>query len=231
MLSDGDQDGAAWIDPGVLYSATAVAGTEVETLAGNGTVHHEPLGNLLLPSGRLVAYDPSDWAPEPQPPFVQPVPVGAHRTELRVVQLASGDARTLCAVVRFGAGDPERWKRALLPGQDLQELGAGEAFTYLVEGGAGCFCDPQAAPQLLEMVNDWMDNNRRALALHEEMSKTYVDTWEWANMPLNNGVNVVAFSTGVGDGAYPVWLGYRSDDPLPVVALNDFGLITGAAAR
>jgi hypothetical protein len=225
-----DEQGAAWIDPAVLYAATAVAGAHVATLTGGGTVHHHAVGNVVLPSGRLVAYDPTHWDLEPQQPFAQPVAPGAHPVELRVVQPADGDARTLCAVIQFGAGEPERWEQALLAGEHSAQLRAGEAFAYPVDSGTGCFCDPRAASELLKMVDEWTDDDRAALALHQAMAETYVDTWEWANMTLEGGVNVVAFSTGVGDGAYPVWLGYRAGSSLPVVALNDFGLLAGATA-
>jgi hypothetical protein len=227
--TEDDEEDAAWIDPAPLYAMTAVAGEHIATLVGDGTVHHQALGDLLLPSGRLVAYDPSDWAPEPQQPFAQPVAPGGHPVELRVVRLADGDARTLCAVIRFGAEEPERWELALLPGQDVARLETGEVFAYPVGSGTGCFCDPKATPQLLKMVNEWMDDDQSALALHQAMSDTYVDTWEWANMALGDDVNVVAFSTGIGDGAYPVWLGYGASSSLPVVAINDFGLIAGAS--
>jgi len=36
----------------------------------------------------------------------------------------------------------------------------------------------------------------------DELDKTYVDTWSWANICLNltTKANIICFSTGLGDG-------------------------------
>ncbi len=80
----------------------------------------------------------------------------------------------------------------------------------------------------MEMLDEWIDDDRADFALHHAMWERYVDTWEWANLPLDATVNVVAFSTGVGDGAYPVSFGYPRGSDVPSVALNDRRLIVGS---
>jgi hypothetical protein len=42
---------------------------------------------------------------------------------------------------------------------------------------------------------------------------------QWASTAIDTELNAVAFSTGVGDGAYPVWFGYEHGQSLPVAGL------------
>ena len=59
----------------------------------------------------------------------------------------------------------------------------------------------------------------------DEMDKTYVDTWSWADVTLDpeTGLNIVVFSTGMGDGLYASYIGF--DEGGRVAALvTDFGL-------
>lgn len=222
----GADESSAAPDPAVVYAATGIAGRRVSTIAGNGVVSHQPIGHVSLPSGRLVARDPTSWMPEPPVPFVQPVAPGRHPVELRVVHTDDGDARTVCATIHFAPAEPSRWEVALLPGQDVSEVRPGEIVGYPVDGGIGCFCDVDAGGDILTMVEDWLDEAVAEFALHKAMAKNYTHTWDWANVPLGDDLNVVVFSTGLGDGTYPVWFGYSGASDLPVVALNDFGLIS-----
>ena len=142
------------------------------------------------------------------------------------MDLDDADPQTACAVIRFAERRPDRWQPALLPGLDESELRPGQFFGYPVDSGIGCFCDPAEVPQILSMYDQWIDDESAEFPpISYEIERTHTPGWGWANMPLENGLNVVAFTTGPGDGAYSVWFGYHRDAELPVVALNDFLLI------
>jgi Protein of unknown function (DUF4241) len=46
--------------------------------------------------------------------------------------------------------------------------------------------------------------------LFEALSRPYVPTWSWTNLILDEatGANVIAFSSGYGDGSYPSYWGH-----------------------
>ncbi len=47
----------------------------------------------------------------------------------------------------------------------------------------------------MEMLDEWIDDDRADFALHHAMWERYVDTWEWANLPLD----ATASSSGPGE--------------------------------
>ena len=62
--------------------------------------------------------------------------------------------------------------------------------------------------------------------INQAISAAYVNTWGWANVSLEPEIasNIVAFSTGLGDGAYLTYLGYDANN-VPVCFTTDFALI------
>lgn len=69
----GDDPAHTALDPSTFYSATATAGERVATVDGDGVVRHQPIGELVLRSGRLVAWDPGSGATGRPAAFSQPV--------------------------------------------------------------------------------------------------------------------------------------------------------------
>jgi Protein of unknown function (DUF4241) len=59
--------------------------------------------------------------------------------------------------------------------------------------------------------------------LTAEMDKTYKHTWRWLDTKLGEG-NLVAFSSGYGDGVYATYAGRDSDGQISVVVM-DFGVL------
>jgi len=53
-----------------------------------------------------------------------------------------------------------------------------------------------------------------------EMDKTYRDTWSWLNMKFGDG-NLIAFSSGEGDGLYGTYAGFDSQGEVAIV-VTDF---------
>jgi hypothetical protein len=55
------------------------------------------------------------------------------------------------------------------------------------------------------------------------MDRAYVHTWSWLDMEFGEG-NLVAFSSGVGDGAYATYAGFDADGTIAVV-VTDFSVV------
>ena len=181
-------------------------------------VHHSA-GVLALPSGRLVACDPFLFSGAAEA-FELPLPIGRYPVTL-VVAKWKDDQRIAFARLDLGGQAPVDWHLMTIAGQDLTTLGSDEIFGYPVDAGTGCFADAQALQALDRLMGSDPDYWER---LSNEMQKTYVHTWSWVNWPLTGDLNVVAFSSGVGDGVYATYAGIADDGQI-VAVVTDFGVL------
>ena len=106
-----------------LYAAFEAGGSA--TSAGEPTsLTTVPAGDLMLPTGRVVAADVFFFTTEP---FTRRLPVGRHPVLLlssaRDPELV-GDVAA--AMIRVAPGDPVSWELAVVPGQDPTTLQPGE---------------------------------------------------------------------------------------------------------
>ncbi|MFV0127588.1 DUF4241 domain-containing protein [Streptomyces sp. HMX112] len=176
---------------------------------GTGTVSLAAGGELWLPTGRLVACDPfvALGSGEAEP-FTAAVPPGRYPVDLSVVTITrpgeppTGTPHRRVAAARLAvrAEPPVTWELALVPGQDAAELADGEFYGYGVDAGTGCFYDAAC------------DDSFPAREDDEGPLWDAFEAADWAPGPYtitdpDTGHNVVAFSSGWGDGAYPTWVG------------------------
>jgi hypothetical protein len=194
-------------------------GREIATEIGTATLRLRDAGELLVTSGRVVACDP--FASPDAEPFTRAVPPGRYPVVLSVAHFEDDDQRVAAAMLRLGGGRPVSWELALVPGDEPAELAEGEVFGYGVDSGTGCFMDEEAARTLTQKMDEDEDYSEEMM---DEMDKTYVDTWSWANFVLNDaGANFVAFSAGVGDGLYASYFGLDAEGRA-VSLVTDFSL-------
>ncbi|MFF5974646.1 DUF4241 domain-containing protein [Streptomyces sp. NPDC012769] len=177
-----------------------------------GTLSPVEVGELALPTGRLVACDPFvSLGHGESEPFTVTVAPGRYPVQAAVATLVDPGEEpdphphTRIAAVRLvvRAAPVAAWEMALLPGQDLAELGEDEFFGYGVDAGAGCFHDASA-----DDAFPGTDEDEGAV---------------WAAMEgvghgpevfLAEGEdrhNLAGFTSGWGDGCYPTWIGRDAD--------------------
>jgi uncharacterized protein DUF4241 len=183
------------------------------------TLTVQPSGDLVLPTGRLVA---SDAFIVDAMPFTLEVPAGPHPVSVVHAAFEDGDRRVAAALVRFADRDPVRWELALVPGQDPRVLGPDEIFGYAVDSGTGAFTSPEAVDRLKD-EDDYATYGKALLAAIP--GKTLTDPLTAAvEVDPASGANVVAFASGFGDGAYPSYAGFDSEGNV-VVVVTDFGIL------
>jgi len=201
------------------FSRLFTEGREIGTQIGRVVLGLRPAGELTVTSGRIVACDPLVFSETE--PFTRGVPAGTFPVTLSVAHFEDGDRRVAAALVRFRKGEAVSWELALRPGEEESELAEGEVFGYSVDSGTGCFMDEETA----RLVADNMDDDELADALVAELERTYETTWSWANIEFDpdTGANIVAFSTGVGDGLYPSYFGLDGAGEV-VCLVTDFSL-------
>lgn len=193
-------------------------GESLSTSTGTVIIRTHEVARLKLPSGRIVACDP--LVMPDMPPFEYQVTPGSYPVVLSVADFGT-DMRVACAMVRFGDELARAWRMACQPGQEESSLKAGEIFGYGVDSGTGSFLDHEGAKALQAKMA--ADDNYWQL-LDNQINARYVDTWTWADIPLTPTTNLVAFSSGFGDGFYSSFFGFGSNGQ-PVCLVTDFGVL------
>jgi hypothetical protein len=181
------------------------------------TLTRRRVGDLALPTGRLVACDPFVF-PEAEP-FFLPLPRGTFPIILSIAQIAT-DQRVAYATVRFRQSIPVTWDMMTVGDQDTSTLKEDEFFGYPVDAGTGCFMDHSTG----RLLNERMKQEDTFFeTLIAEMDKTYQHTWSWLDMRFGES-NLIAFSSGYGDGMYATYAGFDADGEVSVV-VTDFRVI------
>ncbi len=163
-------------------------------------------GDLAMPTGRVVACDPLvDLGAGDLLPFTAEVPPGRYPVSVAVVTITRPSdqpadpphQRVAAAWLAVRDTPAVTWEPALCPGQDASELDDDEAYGYGVDTGTGCFVD--AAAEAAFAGND------------DQLVRAFEECGPGVGS-LNvtdpaTGHNVVAFTSGWGDGFYPTWIG------------------------
>jgi hypothetical protein len=184
----------------------------------------EDAGHVVLPTGRLVA---SDAFIIDALPFTTTVQPGRHPVSVLRADFPDGDRRVAAAMVRVAQAEPVRWELALVEGQDPSTLGPGEFFGYGVDAGTGSFTSPEATARLKDLAA----YERYSLALMAGMNPgggVFPLTFS-VEIDPGSGSNVVAFSSGFGDGAYASFTGFDGQGR-PVVVVTDFAVLDAVGA-
>ena len=193
--------------------------------SGRVVLRRHAAGELALKTGRVVACDPA--APEVEP-FTVGVAPGSYPVFLGDAHFEQdGDERVAGAMLVVSEGAPVRWELALVAGQDASELAGDEVFGYEVDSGFGCLLDAEAAAAYSGALEE--DGSSLEERIADALDATYVDTWSWANVAVapEAGLNLVAFSAGMGDGLYASYFGYDAGGKV-VALVTDFALFEHA---
>lgn len=159
----------------------------------------QPLGAIPAPGGRLLVCEPG--APgRGETAAVEP---GVYDVRLTVAQYMNGgeveDERVSHAFALLAGGGPIAHVEPL-------ERHEGEEVTLGVDGGLAAFATPGAVERLADERTDG-DVESWETQLIEEMRTVYRHTRDWARMvTADGGAAVAAFSSGEGDGLYPIYV-------------------------
>lgn len=186
----------------------------VTTKEGSYDLTKQSLGQLSLPTGRIVANDPCVFFETDE--FTISVKPGSYPVSIFVACSSSGDKRVALAMLELSDKKAVKWEMALVKNQIIDNLTGSDDgyFGYGVDSGTGGFMDKQTADQISE----------RGLDVYElfqaQFDGTYVHTYSYAIGSIDGGGDndVAAFSSGWGDGCYPSYFGYdESGEPCALV--------------
>ncbi|HEY8989764.1 MAG TPA: DUF4241 domain-containing protein [Candidatus Limnocylindrales bacterium] len=209
VASDLDPRSACVLDPDPANGGHPAPPAEVAA-AGDPTsptgvvgVRAVGLGNIVLPSDRLLVNDffmmGSFFLPD-MPAVELGGFTGRAPVCLHIAQLEPADERVAFLHVRFVDAPVDHWV-----------LGAAG---FGVDGGTGGIASAEAVRPV--STGAALDVFFETLEAHS------VKTWGWANIVTDpaSGANVIGFSTGYGDGGYPVYAGIGKDGRVDAVVID-----------
>jgi len=193
------------------------------------TISITQIGDLILTSGRLLAWDLL-MVPDSRYSFKRTLNPGRYPVVLSVANfLPVNDTRIACARLLINEHSPVRWEAALV---DEPNPDSGGRYSYGVDSGTGSFMDVDVARILAPLVwEESRDGDRfeefcgPVLVQMDEHSFGAHKTAGWANVKVSDdtSANVITFSSGWGDGGYASFWGY--DEAGNVASLvTDFAL-------
>lgn len=170
--------------------ALLIAGAQVEYYDRQLRLSVHSAGQLHLPSGRLIADDPSSLDLDAKP-FSVAVPPGTYPVSAGPATFVDDPRHSRVTAARLNVGDRPavRWELALRESQEPLDLGYREFFGFGVDAGMACFVDA-------------------------DLSDRMKDVWRTLGGPVEpryrtiGSGDMVAWSSGWGDGVYPTWIGY-----------------------
>ena len=177
-----------------------------------------PLDKLVVTTDHIVACDPY-YCSTQHPVIAEPISPGAYPVTVAVAQFANTDQRVAFAAIQLSGVLPTVWKPATSSyGDDLD----GSGFAYGVDSGMGAFLDAGIADAFAELIV----SEEQTAIIEDVLTRSYVDTWNWANILVDQATNanVICFSSGWGDGRYFSYFGY-DNDAQPTCLLTDFGVL------
>jgi hypothetical protein len=178
------------------------------------------VGPVNLPTGRVVAGDPF-YAPGAAP-FSDPLPPGSQPVEVLVTKRGAFDMVVAARVLVDGAS-VATWRPAHVVGE--APPAADEPNGDAVDSGTGSFTSAEAATLIEHGYDRYADDLLKALQAAAPHS--------WVRLPLDPvgpsgvGLDIVAFPSGFGDGAFPTWVGFDRAGQA-VAFMTDFGVLTPA---
>jgi hypothetical protein len=213
------------------------AGVLFPPIEDSPSLRHQTLGDLFLPTGNVVACDPfSLYTPVAFLPKLEP---GVYPVSVAVAQWESGDQRVALGIVRVTAEEPAHWEMAksATQGPDYNLFAPHGIYRYSVDYACGCFMDLRTAQELLALMDEKAPNLKSPFSdimngwlnrINDQMAQTYVNTWSWANVVVDpkDGLNMIIFSSGIGDGAYVSYWGYDANGRLACLVTDFLGVAT-----
>lgn len=179
----------------------------------------QSLGELFLPTGKIVANDP--LCLYETAPFEKAVAPGKYPVTLYLLHFEN-DTRVAYAEIRFSNATPVSFETATRVGDDIATLAEDEFFGYGVDSGTGGFMDYETCMEYDKMLRE--SEKYTWAEMDALLAESYVDTYSTANICLpESEKNVIAFSSGYGDGAYPSFWGMDQNGQLCCL-ITDFDL-------
>ena len=196
----------------------------------NTVIESFEVGNIHLPTGKLVACDP--LVTNDMKPFTTQFPTG----DFAVTIHKQKDSNCIAYVeIHFSHEDIAFWKMATTEGQNTDDLKDGEVFGYPGQSGMGCFMDEETQNDLnaLEQklfarkADDFMGIYEEFFHEHFFDKNGAIDQYAYLKPNEQKTNTIFAFETGYGEGFYGSYIGFNGENQ-PVKIITEFIEITAS---
>ncbi len=195
------------------FTTNEIAGQQLETME---------IGNVSLPSGKVVVRDPLVALNANQSPYFVQVPKGNFPVTISVVKSEDWGDRYAVVKVEFTREKPVIYREALMGIEELEDVTEDDYFGFGVDAGLGCITDAEVLPFVdifideINVENVYDDYFAGLFAKsYKDNPKNQREAGDWINWKVpNTEYQIPMFASGFGDGTYPVYFGYDANEEI-----------------
>lgn len=192
------------------FTLEEIAGEKMEVME---------IGDVSLPSGKVVVRDPLVFLNSKQKPYFIATPKGNFPVTIAVVKSEDWGDRYAAVKVKFTNEKPVLYQEALIGNENLDGVKEDDFFGFHVDAGLGCIADAEALPEFDKFIADLnvdniYDDYFAELFAHsyKENPNNQRDAGDWINCTIpNTNYQIPMFASGFGDGSYPVYFAYDAN--------------------
>lgn len=192
------------------FTSNEIAGQQLETME---------IGNVSLPSGKVVVRDPLVSLDANQSPYFVQAPKGNFPVTISVVKSEDWGDRYAVVKVEFTTEKPLVYREALIGIEELEGVTKDDFFGFGVDAGLGCITDAEVLPFVDKFTDESDVDNLYDDYFAEIFAQSYKhnpanqrDAGDWINWTVpNTEYQIPMFASGFGDGEYPVYFAYDAN--------------------
>ncbi|WP_210150412.1 DUF4241 domain-containing protein [Chryseobacterium scophthalmum] len=192
------------------FTLEEIAGKKMEVME---------IGNVSLPSGKVVVRDPLVFLNSKQQPYFIETPKGNFPVTISVVKSEDWGDRYVAVKVKFTNEKPVVYQEALIGNENLDGVKEDDFFGFHVDAGLGSIADAEALPEFDKFIADLNVDNIYDDYFAELFAQSYKenpnnqrDAGDWINWTIpNTAFQIPMFASGFGDGSYPVYFAYDAN--------------------
>lgn len=216
-----------WLQKYEEVKDVLICPTDLETYFTSDEIAGQPLetmeiGNVSLPSGKIVVRDPLVDLNGNQSPYFIQAPKGDFPVTIALVKSEDWGDRYAVVKVEFTKEKPIVYREALVGIEELEGVTEDDYFGFGVDAGLGCITDKEVLPFVDKFVDETnVDNfyDDYFAALFEQSYKDHPknqrDAGDWINWKVpDTNYHIPMFASGFGDGTYPVYFAYDNNDSI-----------------
>jgi hypothetical protein len=180
------------------------------------------IGNVSLPSGKIVVRDPLVYLSSDEKPYFIQAPKGNFPVTVAVVKSEDWGDRYAVVKVEFTKEKPVVYPEALIGIEDLEDVTEDDFFGFSVDAGLGCITDAEVLPFVDQFVAETEVDNVYDDYFADIFAQSYRDfpdnqrdAGDWINWTVpNTDYQIPMFASGFGDGSYPVYFAYDANNEI-----------------
>lgn len=206
-------------------------GEIIDGLGFDIVIHRRSVGELVMPSGKLVVCDPISSLDAD--PFEISLDPGTYPTHLIIAELRD-EKRLAYAVIDLQPSEVRRWELARLPPTADRSIFDGtEEMGFSVDSTLAAFLDAETQAELLNYQQIVMpEDNDFERHIWGRINKRRRSGVGWATLdlrrdlsiPIDDGRNMLIFDAGFGEGYFSTYLGYDEENRLARI-VTDFEVL------